>query len=445
MFSSPMAFYYTLAKNYLVIDIGTEAAKHAGLDAVLAAVAGKDIRSLATNPNFADAMKSLSSHSQGVMNKIGEPADACSTASADAALYLNIQPFMQMLYKQTEEGIVRAEDVVSALGFAELKSICATMHMREKYNLSQAMVYMPGDKSGLAKLLAKPLAETTPPSFVPANVVSYGAVSFDMSDFFKQLLSLVEQINPGIHAQVVGQLQMLAANEAEPFDIEKELFGSMGSQVQIFVTPTAEKEEEETDVIAMNPMQQIQPMVIVIDTRDKNTLRGGLDKMFRLARGLVSVTPRMVRGTKVYEVRMGAGGLDATDPILSYAFIDNSICFATRPELMDGVIQGAAEPKDPLAKSADYKEGCKVLPDTLCSVQFKNSAANIEQTVKQLKGQGGAMAANPLMGPLSGLGELLDMDTLPSINTLKKYLTYTIGGTQPTGDGWFSVGYTPEP
>ncbi|HOX39724.1 MAG TPA: hypothetical protein PL033_17210 [Candidatus Brocadiia bacterium] len=436
LFTSPPAIYYAVAGNYVILDVGTVDSKHAALDKVLASISGKGAGCLADSAAYKDACGALAKNTAEAMKQIG---DADAAAAPDVQMYLNMGPLMDLLYKQTQEGIVRAEDVIAALGFKELKSVVISGLMREKYNISQILVHMPGEKTGLAKVMGQPLTSTTPPNFVPANVNSYGAMSFDMADFFQQILSLVEQINPGIHAQVVGQLQMLAANEAAPFDIEKELFGAMGSQIHVFTLPVEEKADA---AAAAGPMAQVPPFVLVMDTKDKEALRGGLDKMFQLARGLVSVTPRMVLGTKVYEIRMGAAGTEGAEPMLSYAFVENWIAFTTRADLMDALVQAVAEPKSPLAASAEFKAGVAALPKSLCTVQYKNTAADLEGLIKQLKGEG---TANPMLQQLEGLGDLVDMDLCPSMATLKKYLTYTIAGTQPTAEGWFGISYSPEP
>jgi prepilin-type processing-associated H-X9-DG protein len=151
------------------------------------------------------------------------------------AAWAFVDQMMQMAPPNVQQGWPQIRDT---LGLAGIKMIAGTCGFDGKNWSSQCMIAAPQPRSGaLATAMSTVPLNDNLINLIPQSSTMAGGGSFDVAAFVSGILNLVQQFNPDIAGQV--QQAITQANQMLGMDIQKDFFGSFGTQWAYYDDPTA--------------------------------------------------------------------------------------------------------------------------------------------------------------------------------------------------------------
>ncbi|MCX8109185.1 MAG: hypothetical protein N3G20_10305 [Verrucomicrobiae bacterium] len=192
------------------------------LEKVVAKIQGGTVPCLAEKPSF-----------EVVHRKILRDSLAFGwtdlTALSRSVLKLQVAAAEQ---QSAQIGPGQAEKLFPALGLAGLKSIGCAIRNGEEGTLVDLFLAVPQEeRKGLVKLFLFEPKDSSPPPWVPANVIQFSRSRLDGQKCWAAIESLVNEISPGVLDFLIQQLNEAVRSKDPGFDFRRYFVQNLGDDM----------------------------------------------------------------------------------------------------------------------------------------------------------------------------------------------------------------------
>lgn len=278
-------------------------------------------------------------------------------------------------------------------------------------SLGKTFIYVDQPTSGVLKVFQFPVADLSPPAWVPADVAMYTAMNWNVTGAYTAIETLVDSFQgPGAFGKMVDQLA--ERDDGPGIHIKKDLIDQLAGQIHIVMGATE-------DIENPNPK-----MMFALDVKSASKMTSVLSKAAKSDefRG----TTREFEGTTIYEMEGGPG------QSASLAVADKHLLISTDASLLEGALRPSGG-APALTSDPVYQKLASKFPKKVSMLSFQNGNSQLQAVYNLLKG--GNLPDMP--------DEVRDLTSkLPDYDVLKKYLRASGGYTVPDKKGAYSVSFT---
>ena len=344
--------------------------------------------------------------------------------------------------------MMKPEKILQAAGLSGLRNAAFAYHDSPEGPLLQFHLGVPeSERKGVLKILAGEAKETTPPTFVPADVVKFMRWRMDGQKTWATLTASLNDISPMIMGSVDYMLN--TANEAgkmkdENFDLRRQIIGNLGDDIISF-----EKKPRGTELDdLMNP-----PSITMIGSKKAEEMVSALKVTFgAFASGGKGPEEREFLGRKIYTVTTMAGPqADPTNMKSRKMHMSHSggyvLISTDEAALEDYLRNGESQPK-PLRETEGLQDAmARVTGPGTSLFGFENEVETQRASYDLLKKTLGADSKSPDSGmtpipesfgidlPMESLKEWFDYSLLPPFDAVAKYHHFMVYGGGANVDG----------
>lgn len=290
--------------------------------------------------------------------------------------------------------------------------------------LTKTFVYSPGPPQGLLKVFSLPKADLKPQPWVPANVATYQALSWDLDNAYTAINELADMFAPGVLANVEKQI---AGPNGEELSFQKDIFGPLGNRITVISDikkPTGDKKPATGDDKGQPPVNQRYLFAIALD--DPKAFQTTFNKALAISK--LSPKKREFRGTTIYDFELpevpNAPTAGVNGPA-SVAIAKGNLFISFEPTFLEQILRGEGAT---LADSPAYQAVAKQYPDQSSTLTYQDpdeQARSLYDAIKSGDLKKVLENANkPDKGPdLAKLAGLIDPNKLPEFSIFAKYLS----------------------
>lgn len=459
--AAPPAELYVGHKDSLLIA-GTSSR---AIEKVLSALTGGDAPTLAEQPGF-------------------EADRLALFRAADFYLWANTKVLFDLLNKSVTPGDpdqgdsgssmlpVRRDKVITATGLGELSTLGYSARPAGTGKSAQLLLAVPETaRTGLLSVLAGEARDTSPPPFVPAEVVSYTRWRLNGPKTWNALEKALNEISPQLLGGVNFALMTAgaAARDKDPdYDLKQVLVSNLGDDIISYQKPPRSKAL--ADLAAP-------PSIFLISSPQPEKLLNAAKNLFAiLNRRGDPPGEREFLGRKIYSIGLGAAQLangDKTGPrALNLASAAGYVAISMDSATLEEFLRSGEKPGKPLREVAGFAAaGQQVGGDGTSYFNYENQRETMRTTFELYKqfGNGGGGGPAPgllnLVTELAGPGELAsvgspagllgvvtgekyfrgwaDVTLLPDYDQVAKYFNFTVSAGSATPEGLALKVYAP--
>jgi len=409
--------------------VGTAAGQ---IEGVLARLGGGGGGSLAGNPAFAT--------DHGALLK-----------GADFYLWANLGQVIPQLLDNAPDGAELGIDfgeVFGSLGLDGLGTFAITYSEQPDGAHSDVFVGLPEAKRrGLFGLLETRRADASPPPFVPASVGAFTRWRVDMGAAWKNLEKLLLELSPDVANMVEFTVGLLGKDKDQNFDFKKSFLNNFGDDLILYQMPPKGKSLNDLgsgSMVALfkspNPAELIKGIGAV-----PGILPPPLNEAALEPRKLGKHT---AHSFGVMELPDPSTGELVASEVL-FAVKDGYLAVSTDPDLMQGLLDGKAQP--PLAKRDRLAAAAAVVGGTDSGFfAYQNDRVMMLSMMDTLRANADQFEMIFSMIPMEGLDEVslndwLDFSLLPAGEKIAKYFDVTVYGAKTDARGVTLKMFSPRP
>ena len=409
----------------------------------------------------------------GSVPSLGELAayDANDRAFFRAApLYgwVNVKGFVERSANQASEkkeqdnpdplANIGLEKLVAAMGLMGLKTFAFSFQNSNEGSMVQLFFGVPeAGRQGIFKLLAGEARESTPPAFVPGDVVKFQRWRVDGQKAWVALEKTLGDISP----QLLGGLNFLldaatiAAKEKDPgFDVKKSLVGNLGDDLIRY-----EKAPRGSSPAALRSP----PSLLLLGSPNPDQLAAALRSVlaFLNQQGGAAVE-REFLGRKIFSMPLPALPLPipvAAKPTaprtLNCAASGGYVAMSTDASMLEEFLRSSESRGKMLRETAGLAEAAQQVtgPGTLL-FGYQNQVEQMRVTLELLKKDPAGATNTPmtslpailgLPNPQAAFQGLMDFSLLPAFDKLAKYFHFTVYAGSASMQGLTLKFFAPAP
>lgn len=353
---------------------------------------------------------------------------------------------------------VRSEKLITATGFAGLKTVAFAFQSSNEGSLWQLNVNVPETgRQGLFRMLAGEPKDATPPSFVPADALKFQRWRINGQKAWAAFERMLADLSPQMasYLNFILDAANTMAKEKDPgFDVKKNLIANLGDDVIRY----------EKAPRGISPAQmRSPPSLLLISSPSPDHLLAALKNILGfLNQQGDSATEREFLGHKIFSVPMPTvplpmGGAKPAPPRnLSYAAGGGYVGIATDASLLEEFLRSSDSDARSLRDTAGLKEAAqKVKGPTTILFGYKNQSENARLTLELLKKDpAGVTNALPalsvfatlgLPNPLARIPDWLDFSKLPAFERIADYFHFTVYAGSSSVQGLTLKVFAPRP
>ena len=406
---------FALAKTGTVFHLGTS------VDVLKSVIKGAGADNLASSDDYRKAVTKFRPGSQ-IQFFTNVPATIKVIDKAAAANVDNAAVDAQQI-----------ETIVNMLGLNGIKAAAGSITLNDTTFdvVSSTSLLLAKPVDGLLKVFKLKPSKMEPEAWVPANLVSYQSLGWDLDTAYTAINDIVNMFQPGL-LNVLEQ-QLVGPNGGDPLSFQKDLFGPLGNRITIIsdLTKPIKADSQRT--------------LVGVALEDSAVFTKTLQKLFDL--GGLEPKKREFQGTTIFEIEPNlpqAGGVNVDSGPLSIAIAKETLFITSDVTLLESVLRGGA-PK--LADSAAYKAVAKFYPAMPTSISFtaaEEAARSAYDMIKQGQLDVALDAAAGQAGQKDApdVDNLFDIKKLPDYSVFAKFLTNTGGFSTVDDDGVTAVQFS---
>ena len=413
----PLPVRYGVVDGVFLLTVGD-----ATTSEVLASMGG-EAPPLATNERLTAAMKRI-----GVDNRV---TTGLLHIDVVAALEHGRQVFAAMS-GQPEPGFPPpVEAIIEEVGVGAMQSLTMCSQIADQgFRSSVLLASTNADKGLLKALQAKPLTDEDL-MWIPMDAAFASACNFELTALYDELLRLVQVIPDAPAAEL--QDAIAQAEQAMGLKIRDDILGVFGDGWITFDAPS-------TGGLI------ITGLTVAVEVRDGEAagklLRRAADALVDAAGHEVSVSVVTTDRGK-YQVNF-LQFANAPIPVApAWALINNRLVIGLMPQTVDAVADRvlADDPKaSSILTNPDFVRGRKLLPESLTSISYIDTAAGMRQLYPLLS-MGGTVAIDYARS----IGAQVDASMIPSRAAVTGNLYGDVSGVAANNEGFLQVTHGPLP
>ncbi len=345
------------------------------------------------------------------------------------------------------------DKIVTATGLAGLKTIAFACQNSGDGSLALLAANAPeADRQGLLKLLPGDGKESSPPPFVPADVIKFQRSRLDGQKTWATLQKIMNDISPQIMSGVNFALDTAntAAKQKDPsFDLQKNLFGNLGDDLISY-----SKAPRGGSPAEMNAA----PSLFLIGSPRPEQLADAMKSILVLASAQgANPAEREFLGRKIYSLQLPmlglAGGGRPGSPTLSYAASGGYLAITTDIAMLEEYLRSSDTQQKALREKAGLIDAAQKVGGSSAGVFGYQNNADVSrflfEAARKNQGTNSADSA-PLPGmdfPL-GIGSFkdwMDFTLLPPFEQVAKYFYFSVYGLSVNAEGMTFKMFSPLP
>lgn len=418
------------------------------IEKVLARVGGGELRPLAEQPAF------QASHNQLFRNSLG-------------FAWLNFKPVYEQLLKSDENepqeeptpGMPQFEaaKILPALGLAGLNSFAASLMGGPEGTTLEAFISVPeAQREGIFRILTLESKPSSPPLFVPADVVKFHRIRIDAQKAWSAAEAMLGKIEgmAGMMQMMLGVVEQVAQQQDPNFTFKKNFIGNLGDDFVSY-----EKLPRGTDLEAL----AAPPSLMLIGSPRPAQLADAMRFVSMLANAAGPPEEREFLGKKIYSIKTAvpqpATGEEDEDaePVvkeqtLNFAASGDYVAFSADAAMLEEYLRSSGTPIKPLRELSGLTEAAQqaggMSTGYFSYENQKESYRLLWEAVKKnpdLLSQGMLQFNIQSEGEDSGLTEWMDFSTLPEFDQVSKYFGIAVMTIGTTPEGFRLRAYGPTP
>ena len=339
-------------------------------------------------------------------------------------------------------------EVFGSLGLDGLGTFAITYSERPDGAHSDVFVGLPEAKRrGLFGLLETRRADASPPPFVPASVGAFTRWRVDMGAAWKNLEKLLLELSPDVANMVEFTVGLLGKDKDPNFDFKKSFLNNFGDDLILYQMPPKGKSLNDLgsgSMVALfkspNPAELIKGIGAV-----PGILPPPLNEAALEPRKLGKHTAHSFGVMELPDP--STGELMASEVL--FAVKDGYLAVSTDPDLMQGLLDGKAQP--PLAKRDRLAAAAAVVGGTDSGFfAYQNDRVMMLSMMDTLRANADQFEMIFSMIPMEGLDEVslndwLDFSLLPAGEKIAKYFDVTVYGAKTDARGVTLKMFSPRP
>ncbi|MCH2200530.1 MAG: hypothetical protein MK102_01060 [Fuerstiella sp.] len=342
--------------------------------------------------------------------------------SADSVVYLDL---IGLLTKLSQTGSFGQAQLYASMAIAQLpllglNQLQAVGMITEEGSgdlqlIQRAMVYAEQPPAGIMRAFMLQPVRAAPPSWVRDDTVFYMATSWQVSEAYAAIESLVDGFQgPGSLSKIIQQ-----ASENRPgVHLKDDLIDQLTGEVHLVGG-------------AMDSYSGTNEMLFAVGIQDPGAFRDLLARVSDEPNFQLDI--REFRGFTLYE-RSEAGA------VVGLTVANGSLLIAIGEQILEQVLRNDDDML-PLAESEDFRRIAQHFPAEVVAVNFTRPADQYRTLYELL--QSGNIVDN-----FPGMDEIfseIDFTTLPPYESISKYLTPAGGFTVADENGYVSEGFSLRP
>jgi hypothetical protein len=346
-------------------------------------------------------------------------AEKCASEGRDPLFkwYLNPIGLTQSVVGLMQAQVPQAGLVLGflpILGLDKLKGIggAGDIGVDDFDSLATTFIYVDQPTTGLMKAFQFPVADLTPPKWVPASAAMYTAMNWNVAGAYSAIETLVDSFQgPGSFSRLIDQW---SDNESGPqVHLKKDLIDQLSGQIHLIIGETDDFEDP-------NPK-----LLFALDVKNASKMKAVLAKAAK-APGFGGTT-REFEGTTIYEMEAEGRGQSA-----SVALADKHLLISTDTPMLEEALRPSGNAPS-LVDDPVFRKLASKFPKKVSMLSFQNGNSQLQSIYNMLKG--GNLPDMP--------DEVRDLASkLPNFEVLKRYLRATGGYTIPDKKGAYSATFS---
>lgn len=374
----------------------------------------------------------------GTVPVIGETTDFQAAegpaAFREAAAYAYLQAAsvleaFQAAASEEEGGAfgIEPRQAISGLGLDALKSISGSVRQTEAGLSGHTLLVVPeSQRTGLVKLLRFEAKDSSPPAFVPTDVVKFDRMRINGQEVWNGIERLLQQISPQLGALLNLSLGALGKDKDPSFDFRKRFFGNLGDDYVSFTkVPRGKTLAELKDP----------PSLSLIGAVDAPQMLSALRTLAELLPDAgQDLKEREVEGKKIFSLRLPSDPPRAIQISASGGYV----AFANDDAILEEYLRSGESTAKALKDWPGLTEAAQEAGGMSTGVfSFQNQRESVRAAWEALRTGGGIETFIPTLTPkaAAGAAEWLDFSLLPPFEQVSQYfgIAVSAGAWNPTG------------
>ncbi len=351
--------------------------------------------------------------------------------------------------------MLKPEKILAAIGIGGLKTLAFSVQTSTEGSTVQFTASVPeSSRKGLLTLFPATGKDSSPPAFVPADVVKFQRSRIDGQKAWATIQKVIGDIYPqgaaGIHFML--DTANAAAKEKDPnFDLEKNFFGNLGDDIISY-----QKAPRNNSIAGLNSA----PGLFLISSPNSDQLASAFKFVLVLANAQgAEPKDREFLGRKIYTAELG-NPMEGMSPAkasaprtLSYASSGGYVAFSSDPSMVEEYLRSSDSQKKALRETPGLTDAfAKVGGSNTGILGYENQAETTRSVFEALRTTAATNSASASMLPgfaalpgANSFKDWMDFSLLPPFDRISKYFGITVYAASSDANGFTLKMYAPVP
>lgn len=392
------------------------------------------------------------------LGELPEFQGSARTTGFDGAMgfgWINSGSFVQQLKKMASKagaagnpmGIEPAK-LMNAVGLDGFKTLSFAASMTPEGELSRMSIAIPeGQRAGLFKMLEFSAKDSSPPSFVPADSVSFRRTRLDTKRAWETLEATIQQISPQLAGMMQLYLGTIGKDKDAGFDFHKAFVANLGDDIITY--------QKSPKGSTLEDLQNAPSITLVSSSDAVQLVSGILAAGSLLPNGGGNSKERDFNGHRIHSLTMPGNSLansgkDTDDSkVIEVSAGNGYLALSTDPAILEQFLRSGEGD----GKSLRNNPGLMAAADKVGGLGtgffgYQDAREGTRIWWEALR-QGGGLEKLGLEGDNSMNGkkvsDWLDFSVLPPFETISKFLGLSVFSGKWEVTGFHLQGYWPSP
>ena len=346
-------------------------------------------------------------------------------------------------------------NIINATGLGGLTTIAAAWNLNSEGSAIDLFIGNPESKrAGIFKILDADARDSSPPPFVPADVLKFQRWRMDGQKALATLEKMLSDFSP--QALSVWNLLISTGDSAgklnDPdFDLRKNLFGNLGDD---FISYTKlPRSNSERDLASP-------PSILLIGSPRPENFAASLKGLLAIISPTVQPDERDFLGKKIYTVTVSRSVIGMSQPVggkLSYAASGSYVAISSDATILEEYLRSSENPPKPLRELSGLVEAAQKVGGQgtglfnyenqaeQMRIAFQLAKLNPDKSSESSPELSMLTSSIPFARPELSMKGWLDYSLLPDFDRISKYFLFSIYASKASSEGITYKFFVPTP
>jgi hypothetical protein len=374
--------------------------------------------------------------------------------------WVNAKAFLDLLTKGMEKesnssnpmmAMFNVSKILSATGIGAIRTFAFNIQSSPDGTSAQLFIGAPESaRQGVLKLFPVSGKDSSPPPFVPADVVKFERSRMDGQKAWTTIKSILKDVSPEMSGSldfIVGTANEAAKQKDPNFDIEKNLFGNLGDDFLSYEKAAQGATEAELNA---------PPSLFLIGSPHADQFASAMKAVLTLMNPQAgNPKEREFLGRKIYTVpapSVPMAGTANSGKNLNYSASGGYVALTTDIGMLEEYLRSSEGQQKTLRETAGLTEAtAKVGGSSTGWFGYENNAETTRSMLELLRKSATKTDASmlapgvPAFAPENPLKDWMDFSLLPPFEKISKYFHYSVYAGNANVDGWTFNFFSPVP